>query len=64
MVAIAAYEVTGVAENALGKLWCVVPELPPRNVVEHKKAQFIAGIHKGGVLRTVGVTDDFKSGIA
>lgn len=64
MVAVAAYEVTGVIENALGKLWRVVPELPPRDVVEHKKAQFIAGIHKGWVLRTVGVADDFKSSIA
>ena len=41
----------------------IVPELPARSVHYHEKAEFVTGIHKGGILGIVCVPDDFHPGV-
>lgn len=64
MVSVAADDVSDVVVYALGKDWRIVPELPSWRVVNHKKSQFVAGIHESRVLRAVCVADDFQSRVA
>ena len=64
MITVATDQIADVTVNALGKLGSVIPELPAWGIDNNEQAQFITGIHKGRVLRTMSVTDDFQTGVA
>ena len=63
MVTVATYQVTDIAVYPLGEFGSVVPELPARCIDDHEQTQFVAGIHKSRILRTVGVADHFHSDV-
>lgn len=64
VVAVTPHHVADVAVHALCEDRLLIPELPSRCVDNHEEPQLVAGIHKGGVLRIVGVADDPQAGIA
>ena len=61
-VAVAAHHVPHIAVYALFENRLLVPELPPRGVHNHKQSQLVTSIHKGRVLRIVGVADNLHAG--
>lgn len=64
MIAITPYQVADIAIDTLCKFGGVIPELPSRSVDDDEQAQFVAGVHKGGVLRAVSIPDDFHTCVA
>ena len=63
MVAVTTYHLTDIIIYTFGKDGSLVPELPPRCVDDDKQAEFVTGIHKGGILRAMGIADNLESGI-
>ena len=63
MIAVAAHDIADIAIHALRKFGRIIPELPAGRIDDHEQAQLVAGIHKGRVLRTVGVTDNLHPGL-
>ncbi len=57
MIAVAPHKISDIRIDPFPKFGRVIPELPSGSVVNHKKPKLVASIHKGGVLRTMGVSN-------
>ena len=64
MVTVAAHHVSDVVVDALGKHRLVAPKLPAGRIDDDKETQFVARIHKSGILRIMGVSDDAQTRVA
>ena len=53
-----------VVKDALTENGLTVPELPAGGVGDDEEAHLVAGVHEGGVLEVVGVTDEGEAGLA
>ena len=63
MVAVAPHKITDIAIYTLRKFGSIIPELPAGGIDNDKQPKLVACIHECRVLRTMGVTDYFHSGI-
>ncbi|KAF5047262.1 hypothetical protein DSECCO2_462200 [anaerobic digester metagenome] len=63
VVAVALDHVPDILIDALFKYRIFIPELPAGRVNNDEQAQFVAGVHKGRILRIVGITDHLQPGI-
>ena len=63
MVTVAPHKVADITVYTLCKFGSIIPELPARSINNYKQTELVACIHECRVLRTMGVTDYFHSGI-
>ena len=63
VIPIPTHHIANIRINPLRKFRSLIPELPSRSIDYYEKPQFITSIHKGGILRIMGISDHFQSGI-
>ena len=62
-ISVSSYDVSDIAIYIVGEARFRIPELPSRGIFDYKQSQFITSIHKGRVLRIMGISDDTQSSI-